>query len=630
MPADLAASAIKGLIHTWNPERNDWDVRHLKVIVAEKPFKVEPDQVMYHIREVRKTLGPSSVYIGKEFLNSTTSVHFDTCKTTTFAQECAKDFNKLIKTVAVLLHDVSVLELVDTGRCFTLLPVIPESQHELDEEAAKTKHHLLESFTHFSWEASGRKLAIMDLERSGEGYLNPTVHSCIGAGMQKVAEFLTHHKCKKWCRELGLKKLIVEEVDAFRKTDPSKLIYDSGRWEVSAVFTRRIAISDGHMEPESEEDEDERRSRPTLRSAVLTKLTEIKLRSKIGQKHSHSSQGGEGGPDIGSSILPTDLPARRRALHAGASRMRAQGDPLFSQSNSGSNSSTPVASPTAALAPGRVGQRPHTSSGRAGTPNSNRRNSSSSPAPEFMRGSSSDRESIASSTSRKGSLSPLGALGAVLQRSGSPNPSPYLRFASNARMQQVMSNDDAMASPKLLSPPSSGGETPFSLMSSLKNSPWRSPDPSPHRSGSSRSLTPKASAATPWADVSPPSPPESNLPFTSIRSAAGGWNGSERRGNSLSPMRTRAAAAPPAGLFSQKKEGNARVDLVSGGVTNELSRRAESESPVRHSTPTRRSRLDPRHHGEEADDEDSLVARSLMGSSKARHRKESRTRKANV
>mmetsp|Transcript_998 Transcript_998/g.2206 ORF Transcript_998/g.2206 Transcript_998/m.2206 type:complete len:572 (+) Transcript_998:212-1927(+) len=244
---DSLAGAVKGQIQTWSPEIQNWQNRAVHVVLSEKPFCVRHNgEVMYHIREVSTISGHCAVYVGRETEKASYTASFDVSKTAVFAQDCARDFNRLCTIAKMTVHDVSILELPESVRTFQLSPVVEEAIDDAmkgsktREDAGISDANLLEAFTHFSWEASGRKLGIFDLKKAGSGFCKPTVSSCVGLGLSRVTEFLLLHSCNKVCRNLKLNKLSQEDVWDFKDGDTSHLHYDVGRWKPSPEFARRL------------------------------------------------------------------------------------------------------------------------------------------------------------------------------------------------------------------------------------------------------------------------------------------------------------------------------------------------------------------------------------------------------
>ena len=73
------------------------------------------------------------------------------------------------------------------------------------------KRNTPQAFSHFTWEASGNKLLICDLQGVGDCWTDPQIHTVDGkgfgkgnAGLQGVRQFMRQHKCNAICRALKL------------------------------------------------------------------------------------------------------------------------------------------------------------------------------------------------------------------------------------------------------------------------------------------------------------------------------------------------------------------------------------------------------------------------------------------
>ena len=76
------------------------------------------------------------------------------------------------------------------------------------------KRNTPQAFSHFTWEASGNKLLICDLQGVGDCWTDPQIHTIDGrgygkgnAGLQGVRQFMKQHKCNSICRALKLQSV---------------------------------------------------------------------------------------------------------------------------------------------------------------------------------------------------------------------------------------------------------------------------------------------------------------------------------------------------------------------------------------------------------------------------------------
>jgi len=76
------------------------------------------------------------------------------------------------------------------------------------------KRNTPQAFSHFTWEASGNKLLICDLQGVGDCWTDPQIHTTDGrgfgkgnAGLQGVRQFMKQHKCNHICRALKLQSV---------------------------------------------------------------------------------------------------------------------------------------------------------------------------------------------------------------------------------------------------------------------------------------------------------------------------------------------------------------------------------------------------------------------------------------
>lgn len=76
------------------------------------------------------------------------------------------------------------------------------------------KRNTPQAFSHFTWEASGNKLLICDLQGVGDCWTDPQIHTTDGrgfgkgnAGLQGVRQFMKQHKCNGICRALKLQSV---------------------------------------------------------------------------------------------------------------------------------------------------------------------------------------------------------------------------------------------------------------------------------------------------------------------------------------------------------------------------------------------------------------------------------------
>lgn len=74
-------------------------------------------------------------------------------------------------------------------------------------------HQTPQAFSHFSWEHSGRREIVIDVQGVGEYYTDPQIHTVTGEGYGEgnlgcdgISAFFTKHKCNSICKYLGLQE----------------------------------------------------------------------------------------------------------------------------------------------------------------------------------------------------------------------------------------------------------------------------------------------------------------------------------------------------------------------------------------------------------------------------------------
>eukprot|EP01028_Stygiella_incarcerata_P000708 TRINITY_DN1108_c1_g1_i1.p1 TRINITY_DN1108_c1_g1~~TRINITY_DN1108_c1_g1_i1.p1 ORF type:complete len:556 (-),score=155.92 TRINITY_DN1108_c1_g1_i1:1489-3156(-) len=220
-PSYKSEKAVK---YEYCPESDRWKKRMVNVWVDEKPFSSGAMRRSYRIREVHPDGTLGALMVGKHGSKPSTDLrefYFEDVKTQMCARFWAQEFNRRMddgKKVDFL--PCYVFELISRGN-HPLLGVEPLVVGGRFEKHNSNTGYVLrvdgrdaavpQAFSHFTFEASGGALIVVDIQGVGNIWTDPQIHSITGLGFGRgnlgakgIVAFLSTHECNPLCKKLGL------------------------------------------------------------------------------------------------------------------------------------------------------------------------------------------------------------------------------------------------------------------------------------------------------------------------------------------------------------------------------------------------------------------------------------------
>ena len=159
--------------------------------------------------------GDSVTCVAKMFKRKVSSkTYFDEALTQVVAECFAQEFNRYQEKYRIAFLPAAVMALKD--RNDQLLGVEPlmkgeYKKHNDNDGHVETNEFLPQAFSHYTWEASGHSLVVVDIQGVSHCYTDPQIHSIEGRsfgvgnmGPAGILKFLKSHRCNRVCQDLRL------------------------------------------------------------------------------------------------------------------------------------------------------------------------------------------------------------------------------------------------------------------------------------------------------------------------------------------------------------------------------------------------------------------------------------------
>mmetsp|Transcript_41099 Transcript_41099/g.84071 ORF Transcript_41099/g.84071 Transcript_41099/m.84071 type:complete len:454 (-) Transcript_41099:360-1721(-) len=212
---ELEKALEQAVKYVWNEEKADWETRRVQIIMEEKPYKEGGMRVAHKAWEFSgdKVVAGVAKYFKEREISS--NMCFSEAMTQLLADEYAVRFNETLRGPRnVRFVPVSVLRLRErSGQIVSFEPFLGGKyvKHNDNDGHVDTDDFLPQAFSHFTWEASDRKLLVCDIQGVGDFYTDPQVHSADGEGfgtgnmgLGGIQKFFSTHRCNTVCRSLKL------------------------------------------------------------------------------------------------------------------------------------------------------------------------------------------------------------------------------------------------------------------------------------------------------------------------------------------------------------------------------------------------------------------------------------------
>eukprot|EP00741_Cyanophora_paradoxa_P023839 tig00021680_g23026.t1 len=219
-----AETAIR---HFYDPQKNEWRQSVTKIKLEPKAFGKGAMRSCYRMKKLSNWVHEeswlhASDYVAKCYTKTQDpEVNRTLCLTDIKAQQTAKLFaelyNKAHPPKAIDMMQVFGVELTDRpGNPFYCVERYLEGEYiKYNSNVGYTdeRRNTPQAFSHFTFEKSGGRLLVVDIQGVGDLYTDPQIHSYCepeefgegNLGIRGYVYFFHTHKCNHICEHLGLK-----------------------------------------------------------------------------------------------------------------------------------------------------------------------------------------------------------------------------------------------------------------------------------------------------------------------------------------------------------------------------------------------------------------------------------------
>lgn len=221
--------------HVFDSEKRKWTSSRIKVKIDAQPFGRGGLRQVFHLQDlsVIPRLGPDGrpvSYVAKIAIdvNENPDTYFRDVEMQAVASKFAKLYNSYNPPRRVEFLDAWILQLVPLsnsgdvnegditmhGTICGVEPYIAGEYHKHNNNfgyVSDLERNTPQAFSHFTYEASGREMLIVDIQGVADHYTDPQIHTRSGKEFGKgnlavrgFERFLESHRCNPICRYLKL------------------------------------------------------------------------------------------------------------------------------------------------------------------------------------------------------------------------------------------------------------------------------------------------------------------------------------------------------------------------------------------------------------------------------------------
>eukprot|EP01127_Copromyxa_protea_P020477 TRINITY_DN6868_c1_g1_i1.p1 TRINITY_DN6868_c1_g1~~TRINITY_DN6868_c1_g1_i1.p1 ORF type:complete len:290 (-),score=54.65 TRINITY_DN6868_c1_g1_i1:5-874(-) len=210
----------QGLILTYCADNDTFTPKGTEqpVSLREKPFAKGGERYAYHLRKhYIHYVAKESIY--DEAYNDRLRFHKSNAKSHFFAQNMATIFNSKLEKAGVQ-HSIQFVDSIvirirlspSTFRYLSCEEWLEghftkyNSNNGWLSEKEDFKNFIAQAFTHFSYEFSGKRSMVCDIQGVGLKFTDPQIHSVDkefgrgDLGQEGFEQFMASHKCNEFCR----------------------------------------------------------------------------------------------------------------------------------------------------------------------------------------------------------------------------------------------------------------------------------------------------------------------------------------------------------------------------------------------------------------------------------------------
>ncbi|GAB9476091.1 Protein-kinase-like protein [Globisporangium polare] len=217
--------------HIFDSEQRKWTSSRIKVKLDTQPFARGGLRQVFHMQDLSATASSKSgteSYVAKVAINphENPDTYFRDVEMQAVASKFAKLYNSYNPPRRVEFLEAWILQLMPpsgdddpsemtlSGTICGVEPFIAGEYHKHNNNfgfVSDFERNTPQAFSHFTYEASGHQILVVDIQGVGDHYTDPQIHTCRGKEFGKgnlalrgFERFLESHRCNLICRYLKL------------------------------------------------------------------------------------------------------------------------------------------------------------------------------------------------------------------------------------------------------------------------------------------------------------------------------------------------------------------------------------------------------------------------------------------
>ncbi|CAH8448528.1 unnamed protein product [Schistosoma turkestanicum] len=223
----------RALRHRYSAIKKKWVVDEVQIKIESEPFDRGAMRECFRLKKLSQRASDTndwhhtSNYVAKRYINPVDKqIYFDDVRLQMEAKLWGEAYNRHNPPKKVDIFQLSVLELnpessVGNEQVASSSPVFFHIERYMEGEYRKYNsnsgfvdeclRNTPQTFSHFTFERSGHRLLVVDIQGVGDLYTDPQIHTSDGVGYNDgnlgtrgMALFFHSHKCNPLCKWLGL------------------------------------------------------------------------------------------------------------------------------------------------------------------------------------------------------------------------------------------------------------------------------------------------------------------------------------------------------------------------------------------------------------------------------------------
>ncbi|DBA05399.1 TPA: hypothetical protein N0F65_007561 [Lagenidium giganteum] len=216
--------------HVFDSEERQWTTHRIKVKIDPQPFAKGGLRQVYQLQDLSvppDALAGSATYVAKIAMdpNENPDTYFRDVEMQAVAAKFAKLYNSYNPPRRVEFLGAWILQLIPTndpdaeditmrGTICGVEPFIAGEYHKHNNNfgyVSELERNTPQAFSHFTYEASGHQILVVDIQGVGDHYTDPQIHTRRGKEFGKgnlsirgFERFLESHRCNAICKYLKL------------------------------------------------------------------------------------------------------------------------------------------------------------------------------------------------------------------------------------------------------------------------------------------------------------------------------------------------------------------------------------------------------------------------------------------